>query len=299
MGYCKKNGATGAGGRGTYNVKIIFYRILGNDIPIRHSPNQTLTNLAFILKNEPDLAGCEKTFLLNRIVDPKVKESLISMIERAGLQWHDISFELAEFRQLKSIEDKALYMTNQNAARNRCIDLGLARSDVVLPFDGQVFFRNEGWAGVVAGLSADPSAKYLTVPMFRLRNNEHALGPWERPGVEDADHLCGEPQLAFRRGHDLRFNERLSYGLANKVELLMRLGVKGPWDGWDGTLFTRIRTRMAAAPSPHFGKVRHAGFSFRLGSGNWKADRSTSLRVHARKLGLHEFVSRTDKLALA
>jgi hypothetical protein len=286
-------------GGGLAFVKIVFYRILGNDIPIRHSSGQTLTNVAFILNNEPYLAGCEKAFLLNRIVDPKVKESLISLIERAGLQWHDIPFEPAEFRHLNSIEDKALYLTNQNAARNRCIDLGLGLSEVVLPFDGQVFFRKEGWAGVLAGLSADPFAKYFTVPMFRLRNNAHALGPWERPGVEDADHLCGEPQLAFRRGHDLRFNERLTYGLANKVELLMRLGVKGPWDGWDGTLFARIRAHMAAAPSPNFGKVRHAGFSFRLGSGNWKADRSASLRVHARKLGLHEFVSRTDKLALA
>ncbi|HEX6834717.1 MAG TPA: hypothetical protein VF132_14355 [Rudaea sp.] len=271
-------------------MTIIFYRILGNDIPIRHRAHQTLTNLPFILRNESALPDCEKRFLLNRIVDAQVRRSLITAIEAAGLRWDEIAFDPAEFRALPTHEDKALYLTNQNAARNRCVDLGLADADVVLPFDGQVFFRREGWAAMMRGLQADPDAHYLTVPMLRVRENHHATGAWN--GSEDADHLWAEPQIAVRRGYDLRFNEQLSYGNANKIELLMKLGVKGPWDTWDSPVYRTIRTQIAAAPSPNFGRVRQAGFVFRLASGNWKAERSTSIRVHSRRLGLEEFVLR-------
>ncbi len=276
-------------------MRIIFYRILGNDIPIRHHPQQTLNTLSFILKNEPGLPDCEKRFLLNRIVNPQLKERLISIISEAGLRWHDIPFNSSDFRSLDTIEAKSLYLTNQNAARNRCIDLGLAEADVVLPFDGQVFFRAEGWSGMVDALNADGSSKFLTVPMFRLRSNQHALGPWHHPGSADEDHLWAEPQVVVRRGHDIRFNERLTYGQANKIELLMRLGVKGPWDEWIGPVYQRIRADMATTRSQSFGQVRDAGFVFRLESGNWKAERSVSIRVNARKLGLAEFVLRIDK----
>lgn len=271
-------------------MTIIFYRILGNDIPIRHRPHQTLTNLPFILKNEAMLPDGEKRFLLNRIVDQQIRQALIAAIDSAGLRWDEIPFDPSEFRALQTLDEKALYLTNQNAARNRCIDLGLADADVVLPFDGQVFFRPEGWAGMSEGLAADTSGKYFAVPMLRVRENRQATVPWTNG--EDADHLWAEPQIAVRRGYDLRFNERLHYGNANKIELLMKLGVKGPWDTWDSPLYRAIRADMSAAPSPNFGRVSQAGFVFRLASGNWKAERSTNIRVHSRRLGLQEFVLR-------
>jgi hypothetical protein len=281
--------------RGVEEVTIIFYRILGNDIPVRHGPNQTATNLAFILKHEPELPGCEKRFLLNRVVDPRLRDRLLSMIGEAGLRCDEIPFVADDFHTLMTFEEKTLHLTNQNAARNRCIDLGLADSDVVMPFDGQVFFSAGGYSGMIDGLQADPSARYLTVPMFRLRENEHALMPWRGPDEEVDYLLWAEPQIVVRRGHDLRFNELLSYGNANKVELLLRLGVKGPWDSWDRDLYRDIRADMDALRSQSFGQVGKAGFIFRLASGNWKAERSTSYRVQARKTGLEEFVARVDR----
>jgi hypothetical protein len=273
---------------------MIFYRILGNDITLRHGEAQTSSDLAFVLANEPALPGCEKRFMLNRIADGDTQARLAAMIDGAGLRCDVIPFVHAEFARRRTLYEKALYLTNQNAARNRCIELALADDDTVLPFDGQAFFTLEGWAAVAAALASDKSTKYLTVPMFRLLDNQLALAPWTRPLVEDADHIRTEPQLVVRRGHDLRFNERLTYGQANKVELLMRLGVPGPWDGWTGELFDAIRRAVRAQPSRSFGTVREAGFVFRLESGNAQADRDKALRAHARLAGLQAFVERID-----
>ncbi|MGH8042393.1 MAG: hypothetical protein ACREPN_10155 [Rudaea sp.] len=279
-------------------MRTIFYRILGNDIPVRHRPAQTLTNLSFILKHEPELPGCEKRFLLNHIVDPQTKNRLIAMIRDAGLSWEDIPFVVDDYRKLTGPAERALYLTNQNAARNRCIRQGLADGNAVMPFDGQVFFREEGYSAMIAGLNTDSAGKYLVVPMFRLRENPHALLPWRYPDEEVDYLLWAEPQIVVRRGHDLTFNESLGYGNANKVELLMRLGIKGPWDGWERDLFRNIRANLTATQSQSFGRVREAGFVFRLASGNWKAERSTSYRVQARKMGLEEFIAQVDRTHL-
>lgn len=274
-------------------MRVVFFRILGNDIPVRHAAHQTLRNLEFILANEPGLPGCEKRFLLNRIVAPRLKDRLVAMIEQAGHAWQDIPFDADAYRSLATIEERGLYLTNQNAARNRCIELSLSGGDVVLPFDGQVIFSAEGWHGLLDALNANDTARYFIVPMFRLRNNRHALGPKPKPS-EDDNHLWAEPQIAVRTGCDIRFNERLTYGRANKVELLMRLGVAGPWDEWSGDNIKEIRANLAETRSRDFGRVPQAGFVLRLESGNWKADRNTSFRVQARNIGLEDFVARVD-----
>ncbi|HMM56127.1 MAG: hypothetical protein DYH18_09985 [Xanthomonadales bacterium PRO7] len=271
----------------------MLFRILGNDIPVRHGANQTLRNLAFILENEPDLPGCEKRFLLNRIAFPEIRQQLVDLIEQAGLLWHEIPFERSVYRHLATFGEKALYLTNQNAARNRCIDLGFAHGNIVLPFDGQVFISAQGWGELIRRIDENRSGKFFTVPMFRLRSNRHALESTTRPEA-DANHLWAEPQIAVRAGCDIRFNERLTYGRANKVEMLMRLGVPGPWDKWIGDHIREIRASLVNTRSQEYGKVREAGFVVRLESGNWKADRNISFRAQARNTGLEDFVARVD-----
>ncbi|MBS0557810.1 MAG: hypothetical protein JSR27_10405 [Proteobacteria bacterium] len=274
-------------------MTVVFYRILGNDIPVRHGPYQTLRSLSFTLENEPALPGCKKRFLLNRIADSRIRDRLVAMIEHAGHRWDEIAFDPGVYRQLVTSEERALYLTNQNAARNLCIDLGLSDGEVVLPFDGQVFFSVEGWSGLMDALATDAISKFLIVPMFRLRSNQHALASKPKPG-EDDNHLWAEPQIAVRAGADVRFNERLNYGRANKVEMLMRLGVAGPWDGWSGDHIRAIRANLADTRSRDFGRVPEAGFVLRLESGNWKADRNISFRVQTRQSGLDEFIARVD-----
>ncbi|MEP6938222.1 MAG: hypothetical protein ABI846_00540 [Rudaea sp.] len=274
---------------------MIFYRILGNDIPLRHGAQQTVDALAFILEREPVLPGCEKRFLLNRIVDHDTQARLAGAIEAAALRWDAMPFVADEFLRLDGLAAKARYLTNQNAARNRCIDLGLADAATVMPFDGQTFFTEEGWHGLRDALAADADARYMSVPMFRLFDNARALGEWARPLAEDEAHIRTEPQVLIRRGHDVRFNPHLTYGQANKVELLMRLGIPGPWDGWTGPLFDSIRADVRVAPSRSFGRVRDAGFVFRLESGNPLADRDQALRSRARLAGLQALVRRVEE----
>lgn len=274
--------------------RVILYRILGNDIPLRHGAQQTADALAFILEREPVLPGCEKRFLLNRIVDSNTHARLIAAIAQTGLRWDSIPFVADDYRRIDSLAAKALYLTNQNAARNRCIDLGLVDSDTVMPFDGQTFFSEQGWRALGNALAADVEACYVAVPMFRLFDNALASDAWARPLIEDDAHIRTEPQIVIRGGHDVRFNPHLAYGQANKVELLMRLGVPGPWDAWSGALAESIRANVRIAPSRSFGRVRNAGFVFRLASGNPLADRDKALRAQARLAGLHSFVRSVD-----
>ncbi|GAA5870484.1 hypothetical protein JCM16303_002023 [Sporobolomyces ruberrimus] len=91
---------------------LVLYRILGNDLPPRHSPGQTLRNLRFLLQHESDFSllpplgphglhhsnlygsgskakqahtqmgglRVDKYFVLNRISDPEMVEAIMSLL---------------------------------------------------------------------------------------------------------------------------------------------------------------------------------------------------------------------------
>jgi hypothetical protein len=62
----------------------VLYRVLGNDLPPRHEIGQTLSNLRFMLDNEPELEACEKRWVVNRIVDPEQEAAIIALLEERG-----------------------------------------------------------------------------------------------------------------------------------------------------------------------------------------------------------------------
>ncbi|KAI5479538.1 hypothetical protein MNV49_003480 [Pseudohyphozyma bogoriensis] len=93
---------------------LVLYRILGNDLPPRHSPGQTLRNLRFLLEHESDFSTLphlgphtvhhahsygsgsrpkeshseggglrvDKYFVLNRISEPEVVSAIIGLLKR-------------------------------------------------------------------------------------------------------------------------------------------------------------------------------------------------------------------------
>ncbi|KAM0755479.1 hypothetical protein T439DRAFT_375834 [Meredithblackwellia eburnea MCA 4105] len=94
---------------------LVLYRILGNDLPPRHSPGQTLRNLRFLLQHESDFSSLphvgphpvhhshaygsgskshldahqssrglrvDKYFVLNRIADPEMVHSIVDLLTR-------------------------------------------------------------------------------------------------------------------------------------------------------------------------------------------------------------------------
>ena len=237
--------------------KYAFLRILGNDLPLRHSQDQTYKNLEFQLDHEKDFEDCIKIWVLNRIVDSAKKQQLIDLLESHNKQYVDIPFDSNEFREIGYrfsdlprddwklspefkkkvkriqlvadtliLQDKNNYLINNNGARNRAFQEGAQHADWIFPWDGNCFLTEQAWSSITLGLQQRDDLQYHLVPMERLLNNHDMLDSSYIPNPNE------EPQIIFRKDADFRFDENLMYGNQPKVELFKRLGVPGVWDNW-------------------------------------------------------------------
>jgi hypothetical protein len=267
---------------------FVLYRILGNDLEPRHRKGQTRSNLGLILAHEPPLEGCEKRWIVNRIVDPEEEGLILDLLEHSGQPYTRIPFDLETygrigwegrgfseegfflseaFRQLSgdlkaraevhARTAKNLYVMNNNGGRNAALQDGRSVAKWILPWDGNCFLTQSAWAEIRAAVTAQPYLKYFTVPMLRVANNEDLLR-------DRATHpAIDEPQLIFRRDAAEIFDEAFPYGRRPKVEMLLRLGVPGPWSGWSSDPWDL----PAPAPSAEAGQFAEAGWVGRLESG--------------------------------
>jgi len=267
---------------------FVLYRILGNDLEPRHRKGQTRSSLGLILAHEHAFEDCEKRWILNRIVDRDEESRIIDLLERSGQPYLRIPFDLEAYGRvgwetrgfpeegfflseafaqlpdaLKARAEvhartlKNLYVMNNNGGRNAALEDGRARAKWVLPFDGNCFLTPSAWAELRAAVTARPYLKYFTVPMLRVARNEDLL----RDRV--AHPAVDEPQLLFRRDAAERFDEAFPYGRRPKVELLLRLGVPGPWSGWSSDTWDLPAPKLAAEA----GQFGTAGWVGRLESG--------------------------------
>ena len=95
----------------------IFYTILGSDLPPRHSPNQTLVNLSFLLQNEnltlpfpnsqylphtylPPTLKIERRFLLNRLVPGPERDALVELLGKWGKSWEEVEWKDERWREV-------------------------------------------------------------------------------------------------------------------------------------------------------------------------------------------------------
>lgn len=236
---------------------FVLYRIIGNDLPPRHNAGQSRANLSFILENEPPLPDCEKRFVVNRILDKKEEQSIISMLKDAGASYLHIPFKQDEYKQipldsqgvpsqyapqskghsrLSAIEQhhilmrlyrlKNNYVMNNNGARNAALREGRTAAKWVLPWDGNCFLTDKAWESIRSAVTANPEIPYYIVPMARVTDNSLLLDATCAPPAQE------EPQVLFRCDSDLEFNCEYPYGRRPKVELLWRLGVPGVWDAY-------------------------------------------------------------------
>ncbi len=267
---------------------FVLYRILGNDLEPRHRKGQTRSSLGLILAHEPALEDCEKRWILNRIVDRDEESRLIDLLERSGQSYFRIPFDLEDYGRVEwetkgfpeegfflseafaELPDalkaraevhartlKNLYVMNNNGGRNAALKDGRSRAKWVLPFDGNCFLTTSAWSELRAAITARPYLKYFTVPMLRVSRNEDLL----------RDHVtrppADEPQIVFRRDAAEFFDEAFPYGRRPKVEMLMRLGVPGPWSGWAYDAWDL----PAPKPAAEAGQFGTAGWVGRLESG--------------------------------
>lgn len=304
--------------------KIYLYRILGNDLPPRHRPGQTLTNLRFLLENEAPFANTEKVFVLNRIVDSAYERAIIALLDAHSMKYIRVPFILedyirqdfrlgdfpvgdffrsSDFQQFSKIaklrtidysyHDKNLYAMNNNGGRNIALEHGHAQADAewIMPFDGNCFFTPNAFADMTNALhqNRDP---YFVVPMARLLDNQQIFNqPDERPEAME------EPQIVFRHDANETYNKDMRYGRRSKLELLWRLGAipseralnkqVAPWESMDGDW---------AAANASFSR---AGWVFRLFSGQALQEESKpealSLRAYNRLVAIQDFLDTLDE----
>lgn len=260
---------------------FVLYRILGNDLPPRHFPEQTLKNLQFILDHEPAFPDCEKRWVVNRIADAAQEQKILTLLQQRAQPFIHIPFVIEEYAGCRydirglprerflhhpsaagagdylstrafeyPFRHKNRYVMNNNGARNAALAEGRSLAQWVLPWDGCCFVTRSAWTALLRDMEVLHEEKYLIVPMARVYDNRLLLDDSFSPAAED------EPQIAFRRDAVESFDASLRYGYNPKADLLRRLRVPGPWDNWGN-----VPWEMQVAPaSPEAGKYRQAGW---------------------------------------
>jgi len=282
-------------------MTFILYRILGNDLPPRHDEDQTYKNTKFILENEPHLPGCEKRFLLNRIVDPDKAEALANLLREHGCGYDEILFNRAHYSHLGNRSgDQIHYLCNVNNARNTCIRLAKYKYSAshVMPSDGGCIFRHQEWEALVQLIAQNTETQYFAVPTWRMGLNENY---GQKPDPEMEFRVGGklvkgpaEPQVVFGMQHDVVFNEKLPYAMVDKVELLWRIGLRGQWDAWE----PHVRVDAEKRPSKFYGQTKVGSVICRLGANtsDVQQEYDNQKRGRIRHAAMQAFVQQVNHL---
>jgi hypothetical protein len=276
------------------NQTFVLFRILGNDLPPRHDTGQALRNLRFILENEGELPGCEKRWVLNRLVDSNTEHEIIALLEASGLNYLHIPFHHDEYAALPYKQQcsrgslwmsrqrrfrlnlharraRLEYATNINGARNMALQEGHRSADWVLPWDGNCYVTKSAWDHIIEA-TAFSTAPYIVIPMTRVSQNSELLGDFAPLYTNE------EPQLGFHKSSKARFSPQHLYGRRDKVELLWRLGVPGPWDQWEDDPWDLPRPATMVDQTDYI----CAGWVARLSSGRSDLEASTAQAAKAR-----------------
>jgi hypothetical protein len=291
---------------------FVLTRIVGNDLPPRHRAGQTLDNLRYLLDHEPSLPGCERRWVVNRIVDPDAEAAIIALLEerderylvrplrRDGSdlppwRWQGlpnrptyalpVAPERGRDRRLRRLyEPRVRALIDLNGARNDALADGRHDATWVLPWDGGCLITRDGWEAFTAAVVAHPEVRYVAVPTARIDDPARL---WDGSAAPPADQ---EHMLAIHRDAVEVFDADRTYGERDKVALLYRLGIPGPWDGW-----TWDDHPEEHASSPDAGRFVVAGWVARLPAGD-EGDLDAAARWRARAEGVLSLVDRYDEL---
>ena len=294
-------------------------RVIGNDLPPRHSVGQARENVRFILENEASFPDCQKHWILNRLTVAEEEEALRLLLERFSQSYEVVSFDAQEYEAIgwdfeaftqPILSDAGLgqelgadrydtaidqlyrykncYVMNNNGARNAAFRAGQRRAKWVLPWDGNCFVTPSAWDDIASSVRRSRHLRYFVVPMSRILDNAVLLTGGEVPPPVE------EPQIILRKDAPDRFDERCRYGRRPKVDLLWRLGIPGPWDKW--------RNNLWDTPFPPLsdlaGNFATAGWVARLfsGEGHLEGPGKTSAksRAVARQTAIATYIDRID-----
>lgn len=305
----------------------VLYRIIGNDIPGRHGPGQTLRNVPFILDNEVEFPGWTKRFVLNRIIDGTLEAELMELLESKGLEYMRIPFEAGTYRKIPLdmeclpsanllfhsnytklpprrrlrilfalYRSKNNYVMNTNGARNAALQSGKGLAAWTLPWDGNSFLNLDAYEALFLSMKLTRK-KYLTVPMVRLQIDE----------VENIANFSStlateEPQIAFHCSSEMEFDENFYYGHRGKAELLQRLEPLSEWEKWrqDPGFGLRCPKSKHRTPEHNTGRMYDtSGWVVRLPSGKERLEVGQEAFVYrdlARVRGVLNYLFTVDSM---
>eukprot|EP01069_Polyplicarium_translucidae_P011287 Polyplicarium_translucidae@DN3785_c0_g1_i1.p1 len=231
--------------RPTETIRLSIGRVLGNNLPPLQGVAQARQNMAYVLQHETlptercinygDDGEIEQCFdldffwVINRIVNHTEYKLLWKMIKKSNTRALDIPLD-GEF--LKRVVQPAVYVTNQNAARNEGLTesfaLGAMWASVI---DGNTFITDEGLDGILRNIAAAESKtkKYALIPMYRAVPEPHAKWlSWDSKVVDIFPKLSRqEAHVAFRydaaEGFFPEVGTYSGYGQNNKFVLIAHL----------------------------------------------------------------------------
>ena len=85
-------------------MRILFMRMLGNDLPGLHGKDQTYNNLKFTLENEPELPDTTKGYILNRIANEEELSRLKKLLSKHNVAVWEIPFNKQAFDRLPAFD---------------------------------------------------------------------------------------------------------------------------------------------------------------------------------------------------
>ncbi|WP_350561909.1 glycosyltransferase family 2 protein [Psychrobacter sp. CAL346-MNA-CIBAN-0220] len=294
------------------NSNIGFYRIIGNSINGLHVENQSLGSLRHIVEHESNYKDVDKYFVLNRIIDEDIKQTLISYLQKHDISYLVIDFNLENFKNIgydlttmpnsyywfekKSAWHtlicntavrrlKNAYLMNNNGSRNFALAHGKNHHRWTMPWDGNCFLSDQSFNMLIKNLDST-DAKYVLTPMERVTNNDLI------DRNSSITNSVEEPQISFRQDALEIFNENRVYGSQPKVELFKRIGFKGSWDKivylypWEKKLEYDI--------SKDVGSFTISSGVFRLHSGNSEAAVDGRTRSHTRARGISDNIDSVE-----
>jgi len=190
-------------------------RVVGNDLPPRHGIGQTLTNLRFILDNEPTFSDTTRLWVVNRIIDPQAETDILALLDERGEAYTHLPFTLEGYDMTWEADRKLNHIIQLNRARNVAADRAQHLARWTIMADGGIFFTQEGWDIISAGLQPE-AASVQKIEVYRLMkaNSEALRFDPARYKVE------AEQMLAYLPEANVRFDEGITYGKREKKVLL-------------------------------------------------------------------------------
>lgn len=215
-------------------TKYCITRIVGNDLPPRHGPNQQLNNLTFILENEQEFEDTFKLWIINRIITSSVQDALLKKLEQYNQSYHIIPFSVDQYDFSWSEQKKITYIIQINAARNFALSKSKEIANYCALLDGSIFINQQGWSDLIQEAQAIAAPLYK-ICMYRLKQrNEEVFNFKAELYKRD------EPMIFADLNHSITFNESLPYGQKDKIELLDRYP-NAPYAGYCIRLHDYIR----------------------------------------------------------